>query len=69
MRISSASFLGLDRHSYLPRDVGPAFQVSAFPKVLELSVQSVQVIVGRRVAGQLLKLLAHTYQVGIWSRY
>lgn len=65
---SSASFLGLDRHSYLPRDIGPAFQESAFPKVLELGTHPVQVIAGSRVSGQLLKPLANTYQVGIWSR-
>lgn len=66
--LRSASLLGLDRYSYLPGDVGPAFQESAFPEALELSIQQVQVILGRRVSGQLLKLLANTYQVGIWSR-
>lgn len=66
----STSFQGLDRHSYsyLPRDVGPTFQESAFPKVLELSVQPVQVIVGRGVSGQLWERLANTYPVGIRSR-
>lgn len=60
-------FLCLTRFSCLARNVGSSFQESAFPKVLELSIQCVLGEDSQDICLTPLKLLVNIYLVGIWS--